>query len=90
MPSSCPAHCRDSLYFLDGLLEQQAPSLPDHMTDTAGYFDLFRLLGSSSAPASPASTPLRSVTPTRNYRPSEPITHSRAALLLRLQVTREP
>ena len=50
-----PGTLRDSLYILDGLLEQQTSLTPHElMTDTAGYsdqvFGLFRLLGYQFSP----------------------------------------
>lgn len=50
-----PGTLRDSLYILDGLLEQQTGLEPQElMTDTAGYsdqvFGLFRLLGYQFSP----------------------------------------
>lgn len=50
-----PGTLRDSLYILDGLLEQQTTLQPTElMTDTAGYsdqvFGLFRLLGYQFSP----------------------------------------
>ena len=46
-----PGTLRDSLYILDGLLEQETSLRPTEvMTDSASYFGLFRLLGYQFSP----------------------------------------
>ncbi len=64
-----PGTLRDSLYILEGLLEQQTSLRPTElMTDTAGYTDIVvgcsAYSATSSAPASPASATPASGAPT--------------------------
>ncbi len=72
-----PGTLRDSLYILDGLLEQQTSLQPHElMTDTAGYsdqvFGLFRLLGYQfSPPGRHRRHPVLAHPPHRGLRPAQ-------------------
>ncbi len=80
-----PGTLRDSLYILEGLLEQQTSLRPTElMSDTAGYsdivFGLFRLLGYQFSPrlADLGDTRFWRTDPTADYGPLDGVARNRA------------